>query len=49
VSALVDWLLERPLLVTESFATLVGTPLQPLGRFSLRGFATPVGVYGIAS
>ena len=41
--------LERPLLVTESFAALVETPLQSLGRFALRGFAMPVGVYGIAS
>jgi adenylate cyclase len=41
--------LERPLLVTESFAALVETPLQSLGRFALRGFSAPVGVYGIAS
>ena len=41
--------LERPLLVSESFAALVQTPLQSLGRFALRGFSAPVGVYGIAS
>ncbi|MGD9510009.1 MAG: adenylate/guanylate cyclase domain-containing protein [Geminicoccaceae bacterium] len=41
--------LERPLLVSESFAALVKTPLQSLGRFALRGFSAPVGVYGIAS
>ena len=39
--------LERPLLVSASFAALVETPMQSLGRFPLRGFSAPVGVYGI--
>ncbi len=41
--------LERPLLVTEDLAALVETPLESLGRFTLRGFSEPVGVYGIVS
>ena len=31
------------------FPAMVETPLQSLGRFALRGFSAPVGVYGIAS
>jgi adenylate cyclase len=39
--------LARPLLTSDSFAAAVSAHLEPLGHFHLRGFAEPVGVFGI--
>lgn len=37
--------LERPILLTEPVARLVGRPLEPLGAQELRGFAQPLEIF----
>lgn len=41
--------LQRPLVVSAAFASVVDASFEPLGSFALRGFAEPVPVFGLAA